>query len=382
MKKLGVFVVLLSLLLAFGCKKKTSEKVESEMATAQKIKKLEMDINARQDQMNELLRQYVSEGGSDVGEVVGQNLTPEQKAVLEKKLRSEEGIGYRDLISEILDKQEAIEELKVSVQDLEKKLPNGILVNRGDTHMQLAENFLVKEKGLDPEEAKKLIEQNYLMDEMVPGFKVWHFYDDGVYGTFVTQGSASVSPYRHVRRKKQKLIKEKNEAVSQRDMLKEQKATLLEQVAELESRRDRLNQDVSLLQAEREDLLKSLQETRELSEEYQSKLNSVFYALGERKTLIERGVIKDPVMGRARLASYDAESYPKRLDLREGDTISFTAEQAGVEEITRIKLAPTHSFKNGKDFELTLSEDGKQATVRLLNPDKFRTERTMAIVVN
>ena len=69
------------------------------METAQKIAKMEQDINGKQDEMNQLLQKYMQEGGKDVGAVVGQTLTPEQKAVLEQKLQKEEGIGYKDLIN-------------------------------------------------------------------------------------------------------------------------------------------------------------------------------------------------------------------------------------------------------------------------------------------
>jgi len=380
MKRLGLLVVVLGLLLGTACKKE-STKVSSELEMVQKISKMEQDINAKQDEMNTLLRTYQQQGGKDVGKMVGQTLSPEQKTILEQKLQKEEGIAYKDLLQDILKKDKEVEDLKVQIQDLEKKLPNAVVVKRGDKHFELALEFL-KEKGVDPKEAKKLIYQNNIMEELVPGFKVWHFYDQGVYGTFVTQGEASVSPYRVTQQAKQKIIDEKDRAVTQKDALSKEKATLTEQVSELEAKRNQLNQDVAMLQAEREELLKKMQEVKDLSEELKSKLNSVYYRVGDRQTMIKEGVVKDPWYGQPTLQNFKEESFPNRLDLRGGDSVIITAEDAKVAKITKVKLAPGNIFKDTQDYTVTISADGKQATVKMLNKDKFKAERTMAILVN
>ena len=105
MKRCVLLLIAFALLFGLACKRESS-KVSNEMETARKIAKLEQDINGRQDEMNQLLQKYMQEGGKDVGALVGQTLTPEQKAVLEQKLKKEEGIGYRDLISDILKEGE------------------------------------------------------------------------------------------------------------------------------------------------------------------------------------------------------------------------------------------------------------------------------------
>lgn len=381
MKRILVWALAVALTAGMACKRESKE-VSSQMATAQKIAKLEQDIDQKQEKVNQLLRQYVQEGGEDIGGVVGQTLTPEQKALLEQKLREEKGIGYRDLINDILARQKEVEDLKVQVQELEKKLPSAVVVQRGDRHYDLAMNYLTKEKGLDPARAKKLVEQVNLMDELVPGFKVWNFYDNGVYGTFVTQGEASVSPYRVIQRAKQELVSARDTALTQRDALAKEKTTLLEQVSELEKKRDLLNQDVAMLQAERADLLRKMQELNDLSEDLKARLNSVFYRVGDRKALAAQGIIHDGLFTKARITNFDEASFPNHLDLRSGDTIRFTAEEAGVSLIKGVKLAPEASFKAGVDYMAAVLSDGKEAQVKLLKPDKFKAERSMVIVVN
>lgn len=380
-KTIIITLCVMFLLLIFSCKSKESSSIASQMKEVQKIAKLEQEINKKQEKLNELIRHYVKESGGDVGLIVDSTLSPEQRELLEKKLKSEEGIGYKDLISDILKQQKEIEDLRVQIQELEKKLPTPVVVKKGDRHFDIAMNFLTKEKGLDEETAKKLIYQTNIMDELVPGFKVWNFYDNGVYGTFVTQGDASVSPYGVIRAAKEKLINEKNEAISQKELLLKEKNTLLEQVAELEKRRDELNQDVMLLQKEREELIKRLAETRELSEELRSKLNSVFYRAGERKALVEAKLVKDPVFGSATILDYKEENFPDRIDLRTSDTITISAEKVGVQSIKKVRIVPT-SFKPDIDFKVEINPSQDIASIKILNKDKFRAERTIVILIN
>lgn len=384
MKRLMVFLVVAGLVLGVACKTKpkVSPEVESQLKTAQKIAKLEQDVDGKQQEMNALLQKYVQEGGKDVGSIMGQTLTPDQKAVLEQRLQQEKGIGYKDLISEILNKEKEIEDLKVQVQDLEKKLPAAVVVQRGDRHMDLCIAYLTKEKGLDEATARKLVEQVNLMDELVPGFKVWNFYDQGIFGTFVTQGDAAVSPYRVVQKAKQELISAKDTAVKQRDQLAKEKTTLLEQVADLEKRRDSLNQEVAMLQAEREDLMKRMSELKDLSDELQAKLNSVFYRIGDRQSLINAGIIEDPWYGQPRIKNFDEANFPKHLDLRSADAINFSAQEAGVQAIKKIKVAPGTAFKIDVDYTSEISPDGTNAVVKILHKDKFKAERTCVVLVN
>lgn len=380
MRKIVVLGLALALALTFACKRESS-KVTKEMQTAQKIAKIEQDINTKQDKINQLVQKYIQEGGKDLGAVVGNNLTPEQKAVLEKNLQNERGIGYQDLINDILKQQKEIEDLRVQIQDLEKALPAAVVVTRGAKHLDLAVEFLTKEKGLDAETAKKLALQTNLMDELVPGFKVWNFYDNGVFGTFVTQGDAHVSPYRVIQGAKQKLVDEKNTAITQRDVLAAEKVTLTEQVSDLEKKRDALQQDITMLQAEREQMVQKLAEMQQLSDDLRTKLNSVFFKAGDRKALVNAGLVKDPVFGQPTLLKFDEASYPDSYDLRTGDAFNITAEQAGVMEVRKVKVAPGNTFKVDQDYQVILMPDAKGATIKLINKDKFRAER-VAILVN
>lgn len=385
MKRLKLFaaavVAMMALALGLACSK-SGTAVRSQMETAQEIAKLEQQIDAKQEQVNTLMRQYVQAGGQDVGAVLGQGLTPDQAAFLEKKLRNEEGIGYRDLISQILDTQKAADDLKVKVQDLERSLPAPVDVTKGERHIDIAMNYLVKDKGLDPATAKSLVQKVNLMDELVPGFKVWNFYQDGVYGTFVTQGTASVSPYGVIQHNKQVLVAAKDKAISERDALAKEKAALNDQVADLETKRDQLTQEVTLLQAEKQDLTTKVADLQTQRDDLEAQNNSVFYRIGARKELVQEGMVRDPWYAKPMLAKFAPADYPQHMDLRSQDTLVFSAKDAGVARITKVKLAPGSLYKEGADYAVTVAGDGSQASVRFLNKDKFRAGRSIMILVD
>ncbi len=385
MKRRHLIPAVMMMALAVACSRegrKASQEVNAQMQTAQKISSLEQDIDAKQNQLNTLMQQYVKSGGQDLGAVMGQGLAPEQTKLLEERLKNEQGVGYRDLISDILSKQKAIDDLHVRVQNLEQTLPAPVDVARGETHYQIAMNYLTKDKGLDPAKARDLVLKVNIDDELVPGFKVWNFYDNGVYGTFVTQGSAKISPYALTRGVKQGLIADKNAAIAQRDELAKEKADLAKQVSDLQIARTQLTQDVALLKTEREDLTKKVGDLKTYSNDLDSRLHSVFYKIGVRRSLIHEGVVRDPWYGAPVLVKYNKSEFPSHLDLRAGDSVTFTARQVGVDRISDVSVAPGNVYSANRDYAVSISPDGQQATVWILNKAKFLSGRSMMILVN
>ncbi len=378
---LMVLAVLVAVALLVACAE-SGPGVSSQMKTAQKIAKLEKQIDQRQQEMDTLVKQYVQQGGQDVGSIVGPGLTPDQKQVLEARLKNEQGIGYGDLVTDILNKQKSIEDLKVQVQNVEKTLPAPVEVGKGEKHADIAMAYLTKDKGLDQNTAKRLVQQVNLMDDLQPGFKVWNFYNDGVYGTFVTQGDAKVSPYGVIQHAKQVLVNEKNSAIAQRDQLAAEKASLTQQVGDLTNRREELTQEVSLLQAERQDLTNKVNDLQAQRDDLQARNNSVFYRIGTRKNLVQEGAIRTSLFSKPKVVKYGEDQFPQHLDLRSGDTISLSAKMEGLDKIRRVSVAPGSLFKSNEDYVVTISQDGQDASLRLLAKDKFRASRSIVILVD
>lgn len=120
-----------------------------------------------------------------------------QQKVLKEMLDKEENVSYRGMLQKIVDKNSEIQSLNDQLTELRAKLPAPRRVKANQTHMQLALDYLIKEKGLDSKTAHDLVDKTMLIDELVPGFDVWMYFNEGTFGTFITQGSAPISPNKY-----------------------------------------------------------------------------------------------------------------------------------------------------------------------------------------
>ena len=141
-----------------------------------------------------MLGEYKKKTGEDLPELNIMNLSPEQKKVLEDKIKSEKDVSIKSLLQDILDKNNDIQNLTARLQELEAMLPKPHVVEKGENHYQIAMNFLLNEKGIDKTRAMQLVERTALFEPIIPGFKVWNFYAEDEYGTFITQGNGPDLP--------------------------------------------------------------------------------------------------------------------------------------------------------------------------------------------
>ena len=126
-----------------------------------------------------------------------------ERDLLRVMFREEKDITYSGLVKTIVEKNNEIAELKEQVADLHERLPEPYVVKRGDTHYEVVLNYLETKHGLSKNEALKVAWRTMLVDELLPGNEVWLMYNDGIVGSFVTQGSAYAAPMSvHVRAQK------------------------------------------------------------------------------------------------------------------------------------------------------------------------------------
>ena len=125
----------------------------------------------------------------------GVRLTDGQASLLKTMLSAEMDVTLQGLLQALIDTRDDIGKLESDIDDLKSQLPTPDVVGRGDAHLSLATDYLMKNHGLDKKEADRLARRSLLTDNLAPGMEVWHFYTDGVYATTVTQGTAKVSPY-------------------------------------------------------------------------------------------------------------------------------------------------------------------------------------------
>jgi hypothetical protein len=233
-------------------------------------------------------------------------------------------------------------------------------------------DFLVNDKGIDKSKAMKLVERAALYEPLMPGFKVWNFYENGEYGTFVTQGTAGISPNSVQRKIKKDLVDARDTAISERDQVKAD-------IQVLEARRNELIAQVDLLNQEKLNMLINLEDLNKKNTEMQRSLNSLFYVVDRKKVLEEKGIIRGGFLRSLSIQKMPPEEFKKSIDLRNESKILFSAEQFGLGKIRKVVVYPKY-YKPGNDYVLELLEDGASAELTLLDPARFKSERLVVTV--
>jgi hypothetical protein len=363
------FFAAAALVSAVACKVESQQEKEIKDLTARTA---ELDGLVRQNrlagaQQSAQLRE-AGVGGVRPDFETGQ-LTPEQKAVLEKRVREEKDNSTRGLIQEVLDRDKEIDGLNKKIEGMRNVLPKPDVAAGSDSHYGFAMRFL-RGKKVSEETARRLVSRVFLMDRLMHGFEVYHFYSNGVYGTWVAQGSAPVSPAEMLAMERQRLEGERDAATSLAERLQEdvydltgQKALLESEVEELRDTKDRLIDETSALSA--------------TNESQKARLNSLHYLVGGRRALEKDGVIIVPVFAKDRAGKNWRDGlFTRSLDLRTEDTIEIAAKDAGLGAIGRLTVIPG-SYAKGTHYSVTISEDRLTASIKILTKDRFRNDKVV-----
>jgi hypothetical protein len=281
-------------------------------------------------------------------EVFAQDLTGEQKDILNKMAAEEQDISYQALLQQIITDRDSIQDLQEHIARLEQTLSDQfVLAKRGDRHQELAMAYLTNDAHLDAAKAKELLKQVDQTDELLPGNKVWFFYDPqrDSFRTYVTQGEAGQTPLVVRRARQRKLIEERDTFKAERDSARVEVATLNEVKTNLEA-----------------DLAR--------------RANSVFYHADAEQALKDQGVLS-PVLKKVKDVA--GVQYDESLDLREGTTITLLPEHYGLTKIRDVRMLPS-IYQEGRDFTVEASEDGTSARIVILTPDAFRGKEILLAV--
>lgn len=171
--------------------KQVNEKQQEILKQSEELSKIIKEVNAKYpDEQIKL--------DSSLG------LSPEQEKKLSEIIQKESDIGMKAMLQKLIDSDKKIEELNQQIKSIEEKLPKPYVVKKGDATRKIAMDYLVDIQKLSKEEAKKLVDQTGTFDEIVPGNYIYLYYNDGVFGTFVTQGTAKYSPQVYKRAMREK----------------------------------------------------------------------------------------------------------------------------------------------------------------------------------
>jgi len=295
-------------------------------------------------------------------EVFTDDLNDEQRDILNRMIVEEKDVSYKSLLEKIIADRDLIRNLQEKVVHLEQSLPDKfVLARKGDTHGRLAIDYLVNEAQIEAPKAKTLLAGVDQTDELLPGNKVWFFYDpqQDTFRTYVTQGEAGQTPLAVRRALQRKLISERDAAQSAVNVLEQVKSNLetditalRENKTALEASVDRLSGDLSFQQ------------------------NSLFYHAANTRELKDQGVLS-PFLKRVR--DVKGVSFEAALDLREGSTITLAPESFGLERITEVRVLPP-IYQEGRDFTVETSEGTGSARVVILDSNLFRGKEVLLAV--
>ncbi|MEW6368146.1 MAG: zinc-ribbon domain-containing protein [Acidobacteriota bacterium] len=352
-----------------GATPEVDEQFQNMQQMADQIEQLERDIQTKGTEMARLQRDFESKGGKlPVGGVA---FTDEERKLL-ADLQKNEKADYRDLLDEILAKDKEIWDIKARLSAIEEQLPRPHIAKSGERHRDVSIRYLMDTQKLSRKDAESLVDRVNLMEPLLPGFKVWNFYMNGAFGTYVTQGTAPINPNEAERRKIQAIVDERNAAYSERDALQVE-------VGNLQAHRTELTEQVASLNTERATLTTEVEELKGIQAGLEADLNSVYFRTGTKKELIKAGIIKDPILGSVRLENFTSKDFTGQIDLRSMHTITLLAEGSGLQKIKKAIVLPA-IFKENIDYRVIIPKDGTEATVEILNPDKFRFQKIVVAV--
>jgi hypothetical protein len=340
-------------LVAFGCARPGpgSAKSTDELLTQLQEDRTELDKTSdtmmkRIDMFN--ASRKPGERTLQFSEIFMQDLSAEQRDILDTMVQQEKDVSYKTLLQQIISDRDTIQGLQEKVMHLEQSLPDKFVVaKRGDKHQKLAMAYLTTEAQLDEAKAKELLKQVDQTDELVPGNQVWFFYDPGrdSFRTYVTRGTAGQTPIVVRRARQRELVKERDTFKSERDTAQADAASL--QLAKTQ-----------------------------LEDELVLKQNSLFYHAASSQNLKEQGILS-PVL--RRLNNVKGLNYDESLDLRQETSITLFPQSFSLEEIHAVRVLPP-IFQEGRDFSVETAEDFKSARVVILDPEVFRGKQVVLAV--
>jgi hypothetical protein len=339
---LGIVVLLAG---AAGC---ANNKPGSARTTEELLGQLKGDrqaIDHASDQMMQRIEIFNStrkpgEQTLQFGELFAQDLNPEQRDILSKLVEEEKDVSYKSLLQKIVADRDTIKGLQEQVMHLEQTLPDQfVIAKRGDNHRALELHYLTAEAHLDEAKAREVMRQADQTDELVPGNKVWFFYNpkDDSFRTYVTRGEAAQTPVMVRRAQKKELVKERDGFRSERDVAQQDAAAKEQARAQLE-------------------------------DEMHTKENSVFYHAASNTSLKDQGVLS-PVM--SKVQDIKGVGFDESLDLRTKTTIDLVPERYGLQEIRSVRVLP-NIYKEGRDYNIEMTDDYKNARVVILEPEVFK----------
>jgi hypothetical protein len=347
----------------------------------------EQEIRTKQESIRSRIQEYNADNPKkqiDTQTLNRMVLDSDQAEALSQRLGQEKDVSYRGLIQEIVDTHKQVDILQERIRLLQESLPAPYTVQSGDRHLDVALRYLMENHGLRANQAREAVAQVALVEDLHVGYKIWLLYRDGDFGTYVTQGTASISPGKAQRTAKQRianrittLVEERNTAQIFADTLQILHDNLQERILFLRSEESQLQSRIATLAQARDAALAKSDMAEQQGRMLEQQLNSIFYAVNTMDHWKELGVISDPFFGGPRVKSLAKVRFSESHDLRAGNILAFsTLTFPELKRIKKVDVFP-RTFKDGQEYIVSFDESGDQAFVKLLKPDVFLAQRVI-----
>ncbi|TFG79351.1 MAG: hypothetical protein E4H23_06155 [Chrysiogenales bacterium] len=272
-----------------------------------------METVARRDKqmLLELFGKLQETSPVDIRDWDFSNLSEGQMETLRQRARSGEPTS-----ADFLALSSRYHSLKNRISGLEKRLGQPRVVVSGDTHFQIVYDFLSVRTGKSAAEAQRIIQDTQFQDPLLPGFKVWNFWLPDGFCTFVTQGTAHLTPAETARQAKETAL---------------------------------------------------------------VRLNSLFYISGSVTGLHERKTLISGFLKSTRLAEISPGQFRLSIDLRSQQHIRVQAAALQLKKVSALTIFP-REFNAGKDYAVRLGPRGNWIQVTILKKRIFRGRRIVIAV--
>lgn len=314
-------------------------------------------------QIADLLARYQKRGGT-LPPGFGPDLTDEQRALLAERIKTERA-STKALLEDIIAKDQELTKLKAQSQNVSSRLPSHVVAKEGDRHDRIAMDFLIKQ-GVSAAKAYELVSQINLQEMLVPGFRVWTHYQNGQFGTWVTAGTAGITPQQHQQRLTEMLRSERNEAVASLEKTRADLEDTRNIARAAEEALEKTNADLSAMEA-------AASKEREENSRRAAVENTIRYVVGSKKQLENQKIID----GKMRLKAVDGAG-AQALNMLETSDISVDGIAYGLKRVKKVTLVP-EVFTKDVDYQVTM--EGPFARVKILQKDKFAVARFVAVVL-
>jgi len=328
----------------------------------EKLMGLENEIQNKENEKLKLIARFEAKTGKKfpISEIF--SIGKKEMEVLDEYIRKEKNVSIKDLLKTLVKKEDEIRALQEEHKTLnEQHKPH--VVKKGENHYQIAIEYLLFKRGLDKEEAKKLLNKAMFFDPLTPGFKVWSFYDGKEYSSFITQGEASISPAELERRKKEEIKK----------IIEEERLKALERENELKKATEEFKAAQRKNQIELETAKERTRQIEEQKVKMERQLNSLYYLVDTEKNLKDSGIIAGGFLKSKKLKTMNPMDFKDSIDLRESKTININAGLLGLTKIKKVMFFPKH-YTYGVDFKIDIGEDKQKANVVILKEEKFKKQ--------